>query len=367
MKPTYLPRVVALLVLLRFATIAICQDINDLKLKDFRPVSIYKTPQTKIEKAKYPVIDFHSHDYAETDEQVDEWVKLMDAVGIARSTILSYSTGARFDSVVEKYRRYKDRFEIWCGFDYTGYGKPGWQHHAVEELERCYKNGARGVGELGDKGLGEFYSKPTAGWGLHIDDPQMKPLLEKCAELHMPVSIHVAEDAWMYENADSTNDGLMNAGTWKVDMNKKGILDHDQLVTTLENAVKNNPKTIFIACHLANCCSDLSKLARLFDTYPNLYADIAARYGEIAPIPRYAHDFMEKYSSRIVYGTDMGISRKMYITTFHILETADEHFYEREFFNYHWPLYGLSLTEETLKKIYSDNGKKISEYQRKKL
>jgi len=367
MKPTYLPRVVALLVLLRFATIAICQDVNDLKLKDFHPVSIYKTPQTKIEKAKYPVIDFHSHDYAKTDEQVDEWVKLMDAVGIARSTILSYSTGARFDSVVEKYQRYKDRFEIWCGFDYTGYGKPGWQHHAVEELERCYKNGARGVGELGDKGLGEFYSKPTAGWGLHIDDPQMKPLLEKCAELHMPVSIHVAEDAWMYENADSTNDGLMNAGTWKVDMNKKGILDHDQLVTTLENAVKNNPKTIFIACHLANCCSDLSKLAKLFDTYPNLYADIAARYGEIAPIPRYVHDFMEKYSSRIVYGTDMGISRKMYITTFHILETADEHFYEREFFNYHWPLYGLSLTEETLKKIYSDNGKKISEYQRKKL
>jgi hypothetical protein len=74
----------------------------------------------------------------------------------------------------------------------------------------------------------------------------MKPLLEKCAELHMPVSIHVAEDAWMYENADSTNDGLMNAGTWKVDMSKKGILDHDQLVTTLENAVKNNPKTFLL-------------------------------------------------------------------------------------------------------------------------
>ena len=227
------------------------------------------------------------------------------------------------------------------------------------------RKGARGVGELGDKGLGEFYSKPTAGWGLHIDDPQMKPLLEKCAELHMPVSIHVAEDAWMYENADSTNDGLMNAGTWKVDMSKKGILDHDQLVTTLENAVRDNPKTIFIACHLANCCSDLSKLARLFDTYPNLYADIAARYGEIAPIPRYVHDFMEKYSSRIVYGTDMGTSKKMYITTFHILETADEHFYEQDLFNYHWPLYGLSLTDETLKKIYSENGKKISEYQRK--
>jgi predicted TIM-barrel fold metal-dependent hydrolase len=365
MKPIHTPRLFTFILLQNFVTGAICQNINDLKLKDFHPVSIYKTPKTKIEKAKYPVIDFHSHDYPKTGEQIDEWVKTMNEVGVARSVILSYSTGAKFDSVVEKYQRYKDRFEIWCGFDYTGYEKPGWQQHAVEELERCYRKGARGVGELGDKGLGEFYSKPTAGWGLHIDDPQMKPLLEKCAELHMPVSIHVAEDAWMYATADSTNDGLMNAATWKVDMSKKGILDHDQLVTTLENAIRNNPNTIFIACHLANCCSDLSKLAKLFDAYPNLYADIAARYGEIAPIPRYVHDFIEKYSSRIVYGTDMGISKMMYITTFHILETADEHFYQQDLFNYHWPLYGLSLTDETLKKIYSENGKKISGYQRK--
>jgi len=349
-----------LLILLQtLSTVAIGQNVNDLKLKDYRPVSIYKTPQTKVEKARYPVIDFHSHDYPKTDEAVDEWVKTMDAAGIAKSIILSYSTGARFDSVVEKYKRYKDRFEIWCGFDYTGYDKQGWQQHAIAELERCYRKGARGVGELGDKGLGEFYSKPTAGWGLHVDDPQVKPLLEKCAALHMPVSIHVAEDEWMYQNADSSNDGLMNAATWKVDMSKKGILDHDQLVLSLENAVKNNPNTIFIACHLANCCSDLSKLAKLFDKYFNLYADIAARYGEIAPVPRYVKDFMEKYASRIVYGTDMGTSVKMYRLTFRILETTDEHFYERDFFNYHWPLYGLALSDETLKRIYSDNAKKV--------
>jgi predicted TIM-barrel fold metal-dependent hydrolase len=336
-----------------------CQNANDLKLKDFRPVSIYKIPQTKVSKAKYPIIDFHSHDYPKSNDAVDEWVMTMDKAGIAKTIILSYTTGAGFDSVVTKYARYRDRFEIWCGFDYTGYDKPGWQQHAIKELERCYQKGATGVGELGDKGLGEFYSKPTSGWGLHIDDPQMKPLLEKCAALHMPVSIHVAEDAWMYLADDSTNDGLMNAAEWKVDMSKKGILNHDQLIATLESAVKNNPKTTFIACHLANCCSDLSMLARLFDTYPNLYADIAARYGEIAPIPRYVHDFMEKYADRIVYGTDMGVAPDMYQLTFRILETADEHFYELAHFNYHWPLYGLYLTEGTLKKIYNGNSKKI--------
>jgi predicted TIM-barrel fold metal-dependent hydrolase len=187
----------------------------------------------------------------------------------------------------------------------------------------------------------------------------MKPLLEKCAELRMPVSIHVAEDAWMYLKPDSTNDGLMNAATWKVDLTKTGILNHDQLIQSLENAVKNNPGTTFIACHLANCCSDLRMLGRLFDTYPNLFADIAARYGEIAPVPRYVHDFFEKYQNRIVYGTDMGTGKRMYEATFRILETADEHFYIKEFFNYHWPLYGLSLSNEALKKIYSGNAKKI--------
>lgn len=342
-----------------FGTSLFSQNINELKLKDYRPVSIYKIPQTKIQKAKYPVIDFHAHDYPKTNEAVDQWVKTMDAAGIAKSIILSYSTGKKFDSIVDKYSRYKDRFEVWCGFDYTGFEKSGWEQRAVAELVRCHKKGATGVGELGDKGLGELYSLPTPGYGIHIDNARMQPLLKKCAELRMPVSIHVAEDAWMYEKADSTNDGLMNAAKWQVDMSKPGILNHDQLVGTLENAVKNNPHTTFIACHLANCCADLSMLGKLFNKYPNLYADIAARYGELAPIPRYVQAFIEKYNNRILYGTDMGTSKEMYQTTFRILESADEHFYEHQRFSYHWPLYGLSLNDATLKKIYSENGKKI--------
>lgn len=336
-----------------------CQDANNLKLKDYKPASIYKIPETKILKAKFEVIDFHSHDYATTAQDIDAWVKRMDEANIAKVMILSYATGAQFDSVVDKYLKYKDRFDVWCGFDYTGYEKPGWEKRAVAELERCFKKGAKGVGELGDKGLGELYSKPTKGYGLHIDHPSMKPLLQKCAELRMPVSIHVAEDQWMYEKIDSLNDGLMNAAKWKVDLTKEGILGHDALIKTLENAVRENPKTTFIACHLANTNADMSVLGRMFDLYPNLYADISARFGEFAPIPRYSKAFFERYADRLVYGTDMGTASDMYQTTFRILETSDDHFYNHKLFNYHWPLYGLALTDETLKKIYSKNGRKL--------
>lgn len=335
------------------------QNIDKLLLKNYRPRSIYNIPVTKVPKAKYPVIDMHSHNYAKTEAELAQWVKTMDQAGIEKTIILSYSTGARFDSIYAIYSEYPNRFEVWCGFDYTGYKEPGWSEKAVKELERCYKSGARGIGELGDKGLGEFYSKPTPGYGMHMDDPRMKPLLQKCATLKMPVSIHVAEPYWMYEPMDSTNDGLMNAYKWKIDKSKEGLLLHEDLIKTLENAVKENPNTTFIACHFANCEHNLEILGALFNKYPNLFADISARFGETAPIPRFMAAFYKKYQDKLVYGTDMGMDPGMYATTFRILETLDEHFYEHDRFGYHWPCNGFGLEDAVLKKVYRQNALKI--------
>jgi predicted TIM-barrel fold metal-dependent hydrolase len=259
------------------------------------------------------------------------------------------------------YSKYGDRFEVWCGFDYTGYQEQGWTEKAIKELERCHNVGAKGIGELGDKGSGLFYSRPSPAPGMHIDDARMQPLLKRCGELKMPVSIHVAEPMWMYEPIDVHNDGLMNAENWKIDRDKPGLILHSALVNTLEQAVKNNPGTTFIACHYANCSYDLKILGGLFDNYDNLYADIAARYAEVAPIPRTTKAFYEKYQDRLVYGTDMGMDDSMYQTTFRILETEDEHFYEHDLFGYHWALNGLGLSDAILKKIYGDNAKKIME------
>jgi len=328
-------------------------------LQDFRPVSIYNIPKTEIFKARFPVIDVHSHPYAKSQDELEQWVKTMDSVGIEKTIIQTYATGARFDSLLEIYSGYGNRFEIWCGFDYTGYKEEGWSERALRELNRCYKLGATGVGELGDKGLGLFYSYPTPAYGMHIDDPRMQPLIKRCGELNMPISIHVAEPYWMYLPMDSTNDGLMNAYKWRIDKSNYNILLHEMLITTLENAVKANANTIFIACHLANCSYDLSILGNLLDSYPNLYAEIGARYAEFSPIPKYAKAFFEQYQDRLLYGTDMGTNPDMYRTTFRILETSDEHFYEFDRFGYHWPLYGLGLGDETLRKLYSGNARKI--------
>jgi len=337
------------------------KTLEELTLKNYRPKSVYNIQKTNIEKASFPIIDMHSHDYASNEQEIEQWAATMKKMGIEKTVILSYQTGKGFDSVVNKYSKYPQEFEIWCGIDYTGYDTdPDWTENAIKELERCYYAGARGVGELGDKGEGLFYSKPTKAYGMHCDDSDMDRVWSKCAELGMPVNIHIAEPIWMYEPMDSTNDGLMNAYEWKIDLSKEGILNHSELIQTLENAVKRNPNTTFIACHFANCSYDLNILANLLDKYPNLYADNSARYAETAPIPRHVKAFYEKYQDRIIYGTDMGMNEEMYKITFRILESDDEHFYETEQFGYHWALNGFGLPAETLKKVYKGNALKIS-------
>ena len=106
------------------------QDVKELKLKDYRPKSIYRVPITPITKAKYPAIDMHSHAYARTDEELTRWVKTMDAAGIEKTIILTGATGPRFDSLYAKYSKYPDRFELWCGFDLNGNNDPGWSEKA---------------------------------------------------------------------------------------------------------------------------------------------------------------------------------------------------------------------------------------------
>lgn len=229
---------------------------ENILLEEYMPKSIYKIPETKVEKAKYPVIDAHSHDYPSSLEEVAQWVKTMDRKGIEKTVVLTGYTGASFDSIVEVYALYKDRFDLWCGLDLSDYGKSSFVKTAVEELKRCHKMGAKGVGEVTDKGLGVYVAFQTnMAEGIHLNDPLMSPIYETCAELGMPLNIHVAEPYWMYLPDDKYNDGLMNGKKWKIDMSIPGMQSHEQLIAQFSEAVKNHPNTLFVACHFINCSS----------------------------------------------------------------------------------------------------------------
>lgn len=325
---------------------------DKLLLKDYRPQSIFNLPATPATKAKYPAIDMHMHaprSDGNLESAAAELLKNMDECGIEK-TILFSNTGERFDRIAEVFGKYPDRIELWCGLDFSG-SIPA---DTIAELERCVRLGARGVGEISDKGSGLRGASPR----MHFDDPRMDPILEKLAELDLPINVHVGDPKWMYEPMDETNDLLFESYYFRLD-DKPDIKNLEEVVATLESALRKHPRTRFIACHYMNQTFDLDRLGRMFDAYPNLYADVSQREAYAAAIPRHAKQFMEKYADRLVYGTDQGYSLPMYRNTFRIWQTLDEHFYAWEVSNTRWPLSGVGLSDETLRKFYRDNALRI--------
>ena len=329
---------------------------DSLLLKDYRPKSIFKVKETLVLKAKYPAIDMHMHaPRGENLEQLaKEVLKNMDETGVEK-TILFCGTGETFDQYVATFGKYPDRFELWCGLYFTNWEKPDFGPATIRELERCVKLGAKGVGEIHDKGSG--LGKSQSSKPMHINDSRMDPILQKLAELKLPLNFHVGDPKWMYESMDETNDLLWEAYHFRLD--DKNVVSLEGMINTLEAALKKHPEVIFITPHFANLTYNLNYLGELFDKYPNLYADISQREAYVGSIPRFAKEFMEKYADRLLWGTDQGYSLSMYRTSFRIWETMDDHFYAWDVSNSPWTLYGIGLSDTTLKKIYRENALKI--------
>jgi uncharacterized protein len=178
--------------------------MDSVLLKDYEPESSLIVPRTNISKAKFPVIDVHTHTgqaQIKTKENVAAWVRVMDRENIEMSVVLTGATAAEFDRAVELFAAYPKRFQLWCSFDSTDIGDPDYSARAVAELERCYQKGARGLGEITDKGSGlQKDPRLPAAKRMHADDPRMDPIFQKCAELRMPVTLHIADHHFVYES-----------------------------------------------------------------------------------------------------------------------------------------------------------------------
>ena len=126
-----------------------------IQLKDWAPDTSLIVPEHHPPKARYSAIDVHSHTYVKTPQEVTAWVRTMDKVGVQTTVILSGATAAEFDRLADLFlKTHPGRFQLYCGLDTRNIDAPDYPQRAAAELERCYKKGARGVGELSEKGSG---------------------------------------------------------------------------------------------------------------------------------------------------------------------------------------------------------------------
>ena len=322
---------------------------------DYKPRSTLKVAEHPVPRAKYPVIDIHSHQPTPISaQQFDRVAAGMDANNIRLLVNLSGGTGdeLRRGLAAMAASPHRARMVLFANVDFSGVGTSGWPSRAAAQLEADIKAGARGLKIFKDLGL---RLRKADGSRLRVDDPELDPVWEVCGRLGAPVLIHTAEPQEFFESIDFTNERWLELALYRDRRYPAAQFPRfEELLAERDRMFRKHPKTKFIAAHFGYRANDLAKAQAMIDTMPNVYLEVAAILAELGRQPRAAHGFFVKNQDRVLFGKDSFQPDEFpyYWRTF---ETGDEYFdYYRDYHAF-WKLYGMALPDAVLKKLYYKN------------
>jgi len=328
-----------------------------LTFEEYEPKSTMVVPEHKVPRAKFPMIDIHSHHTNLSPENVDKLIREMDSINLRVIVNLSGGTGERLKQTIAAMKgRYPDRFVVFANLSFNDLNEPGFGKRAAARLEEDVKNGAQGLKIFKNFGMDLKYKN---GERVKVDDPEFDPVWEMCGRLKIPVLIHTAEPSAFFDPIDKYNERWLELKQFPGRARPpEKFPTFETLMTERNNMLAKHPKTTFILAHLGYHGNDLARLGKLFDAYPNAYVDIAAVLAEFGRQPYFARDFFIKYQDRILFGKDI-YEPSEYTYYFHVMETRDDYieYYRRR--HAFWRLYGLYLPDEVLKKVYYKNALKL--------
>src|ERR1700746_523047 len=175
-----------------YKSAADAEQKKTLLLKDFKPVSMLHVPAHEIDRAKFYVIDVHSHvnDAARIDEHMppERVVEVMDHTNVKTIVILTGMWGDKLQAVIdEMVKPYPGRFMVFTQLDWSKVDDPNFGTEMVAQIHDAVVRGARGLKLLKDLGLGV---RDKSGKLLTIDDPRLDPVWEECGRLGIPGLLH---------------------------------------------------------------------------------------------------------------------------------------------------------------------------------
>jgi hypothetical protein len=340
-----------------------------MQLEAFRPRPALVTKTTFIEKPRFAVIDAHNHLGDEfgggwIHRPLNELLDRLDAAGVARYVDLD---GGWSEAVLHQHldalkSKAPERFRIFGGVDWQAWPEkdeafPAW---AAERLRVQAGWGADGLKIWKPFGL---QVRDQQGELVKVDDPRLDPIWQTAGELHLPVTIHVADPPAFFEPLDETNERweeLHANPDWQ--FSDPAFPSFLSIVEGLAKLVARHPQTTFIGAHVGCYAENLGWVGALLDRCANFYVDISARIGELGRQPYTARRFFLQYADRILFGSDFGPDVAAYRLMYRFLETDDE------YFNYNtsetplqgrWYIYGLYLPDEVLEKVYFQNAQRL--------
>jgi predicted TIM-barrel fold metal-dependent hydrolase len=331
---------------------------QDLSIREYKPKSTLVVPAHPVPRAKYPVIDVHSHHSRLTRDDYARVVRDMDALNLRVLVNLSGGSGEEMKGMLAMIAASPapDRMVVFANPDFSDIDVPGYGRRAAARLEADVAAGARGLKIFKNLGLSV---KRANGLRVPVDDPELDPLWDACARLAVPVLIHTGEPAPFFDPVDVTNERWLELQVHPQRRRPAGAFPAFEALMTERNRLFTKHRgTTFIAAHMGFHANDLQRLGRMLDVMPNVYVETGAILAELGRQPRFAREFFTKYQDRVLFGKDSWAPPE-YPYFWRTFETADEYFdYYRDYHAF-WKLYGLDLPGAVLRKLYYGNALRV--------
>ena len=338
---------------------------NIMSFEDYDPPSSLVVEGEEIKRAKFPFVDVHSHQWRMPTMDLNELVSEMDEINMRFMINLSGSgfgpqaaKDIYFDESIKNISENQpDRIGLFVNVDFNSIDVENHIESQVKIIRNAVAKGAIGLKVYKSLGL---TNKDSKGNRVRVDDERLGPIWEVCGELNIPVLIHSADPFQFWLPKDNQNE------RWFELKEKPGrfygdnsfIPPFEEIIKEQHTIFERHSNTTFINAHLGWMSNDLNKLGRHLDKYPNVMTEFGAVIAELGRQPKTARQFFIDYQDRIMFGKD-SYNKEEFYTYFRILESDDEYFdYFRKRHAF-WKMYGLSLPDEVLKKVYYENALRV--------
>ena len=344
--------------------------MRDLPLHAYRPRQMVRRELVPLEpQPPAPMIDAHNHlgrwltgTWSVPD--VGALIGLMDTLGVEAIVNLDGMWGEELDANLDRYdRAHPGRFATFAQWDRALFARDGWAELGALVAD-AFDRGARGLKVWKDLGL---HLRDASGALVMPDDARLDPVWDAVAAAGRPVTIHVGDPAAFFEPLDERNERLEelleNPDWWFGDRDRFPAFD--RILESLESLIARRSDVTWIGAHVLCAAEDLAWVDRIFSTYPNAFADVAARISELGRVPRATRDLLERRPDRFVFGTDaFPPDVATYAVHRRFFETGDEAFaYDADPdeppSQGRWTISGLSLSDGALAGLYHANARRL--------
>ena len=166
-----------------------------LDLSQYEPKSMLHVSESHVERAKFPLVDIHTHISASTKSEAgvelaadrqylgmpQELLAVMERKNIRAMVNLTggYEKGLA-ETVVRYDRAYPGRFYTFAEPSYSRFKERDYPKLQAQAIEQAHRDGARGLKILKTLGL-YLRENITSGTLVKIDDPRFDPMWDACA------------------------------------------------------------------------------------------------------------------------------------------------------------------------------------------